>query len=101
MHVFLAGLSVVYVLTTPKIVAHDNETIANTGARMKWEEDDYIYQSKPRDKDVWDTLEAKYLLEDVTSKKFLVSKFMNYKMVDTRPIVEQFNENLHILNQFG
>jgi hypothetical protein len=26
---------------------------------------------------------------------------MNYKMVDTRPFVKQFNEILHILSQFG
>jgi hypothetical protein len=43
----------------------------------------------------------KYILEDTTSKKFLASKFMNYRMVDARPIVEQFNEILHILSQFS
>jgi hypothetical protein len=26
---------------------------------------------------------------------------MNYRMVDDRPIVEQFNKILHILSQFG
>ena len=26
---------------------------------------------------------------------------MNYRMVDARPIVEQFNEILHILSQFN
>jgi hypothetical protein len=57
-----------------------------------------IYQTT---KDVWDALEAQYLLEDATSKKFLASKFMNYKMVDARPVVEQFNEILCILSQFG
>jgi hypothetical protein len=40
-------------------------------------------------------------IEDATSKKFLTSKFMNYRMVDDRPIVEQFNKILHILSQFG
>ncbi|XP_062161935.1 uncharacterized protein LOC133868960 [Alnus glutinosa] len=117
MHFLLAGLRVAYVLTTPKPVAHENETIADTRTRMKWEQDDYIckghicnamvdslfdiYHSKTTAKDVWDALEAKYLLEDATSKKFLASKFMNYRMVDARPIVEQFNEILHILSQFG
>jgi hypothetical protein len=52
-------------------------------------------------KDVWVALKVKYLLEDATSKKFLVSKFINYRMVDARPIVKQFNEILHILSQFG
>jgi hypothetical protein len=59
---------VAYVLTTPKPVAHENETIAATRAMMKWEQDDYIckghicnamadslfdiYQSKSTAKDV-------------------------------------------------
>jgi hypothetical protein len=117
MHFLIAGIKVAYVLTTPKPVAHENETIAETRARMKWEQDDYIckghicnamvdslfdiYQSKSTAKDVWDAFEAKYLLEDATSKKFLASKFMNYRMVDARPVVEQFNEILHILSQFS
>jgi hypothetical protein len=117
MHFLLAGIRVAYVLTTPKPVARENETIAETRTRMKWEQDDYIckghicnamvdslfdiYQSKSTAKDVWDALEAKYLLEDATSKKFLASKFMNYRMVDVRPVVEQFNEILHILSQFS
>ena len=29
-------------------------------------------------KELWDTLEAKYITEDATSKKFLVSHFMKY-----------------------
>ena len=41
-------------------------------------------------KELWDTLEAKYLTEDATSKKFLVSHFMKYSMVDNKPIMDQF-----------
>jgi hypothetical protein len=40
-------------------------------------------------------------LENASSKKILASKFMNYRMVNARPIVEQFNEILHILSQFS
>ena len=58
------------------------------------------YQNKATTNDLWDALEAKYLLEDATSKKFLATKFFSYKMVDSRPIVEQFNEIMHILDQF-
>jgi hypothetical protein len=117
MHIILPVLRVAYVLTTPKPIAHENETIADTRARMKWEQEDYIckghicnamvdslfdiYQSKSKAKDILDTLEAKYLLEDATSKKFFAYKFMNYIMVDVKPIVEQFNKILHILSQFG
>ncbi|GJS64741.1 hypothetical protein Tco_0679305 [Tanacetum coccineum] len=31
-----------------------------------------------------DSLEAKYMAEDASSKKFLVSNFTNYKMTDSR-----------------
>ncbi|KAL0380534.1 UNVERIFIED_CONTAM: hypothetical protein Sangu_0117700, partial [Sesamum angustifolium] len=41
---------------------------------------------------------AKYMAEDVSSKKFLVSNFNNYKMVDSS--AEQYNELLHIHGQF-
>nr|GEU71132.1 zinc finger, CCHC-type [Tanacetum cinerariifolium] len=38
--------------------------------------------------------------EDSSSKKFLVSNFNNYKMVDSRPVMEQYNELLRILGQY-
>ncbi|GJX62479.1 hypothetical protein Tco_0295379 [Tanacetum coccineum] len=47
-----------------------------------------------------DTLEAKYMAEDASSKKFLVSNFINYKMNDSRPVLEQYNELLGILGRF-
>jgi hypothetical protein len=37
MHFLIVGLRVAYVLTTPKPVAHENEGITDTRARMKWE----------------------------------------------------------------
>ncbi|GJS60899.1 hypothetical protein Tco_0655683 [Tanacetum coccineum] len=51
-------------------------------------------------KELWDSLESKYMAEDASSKKFLVSNFNNYKMVDSTPAVEQFNELLRILGQY-
>ncbi|GKB79521.1 zinc finger, CCHC-type containing protein, partial [Tanacetum coccineum] len=40
------------------------------------------------------------MAEDASSKKFLVSNFNNYKMADSRPFMEQFNELLRILGQY-
>ncbi|GJS09543.1 zinc finger, CCHC-type containing protein [Tanacetum coccineum] len=37
---------------------------------------------------------AKYMADDASSKKFLVSNFTNYKMTDSRPVMEQYNELL-------
>ncbi|GJS07516.1 hypothetical protein Tco_0364312 [Tanacetum coccineum] len=51
-------------------------------------------------KDLWDSLESKYMAEDASSKKFFVSNFNNYKMVDSRLVMEQFNELLKILRQY-
>nr|GEW51291.1 zinc finger, CCHC-type [Tanacetum cinerariifolium]GEY43825.1 zinc finger, CCHC-type [Tanacetum cinerariifolium] len=42
----------------------------------------------------------KYMAEDSSSKKFLVSNFNNYKMVDSRPVMEQYYELLMILRQY-
>ncbi|GJX93175.1 hypothetical protein Tco_0347761 [Tanacetum coccineum] len=53
-----------------------------------------IYQNVESSKELWDSLEAKYMVEDASSKKFLVSNFTNYKMTDSRPIMEQYNELL-------
>lgn len=49
--------------------------------------------------ELWDTLEAKYILEDASSKKFLVSNLNSFKMTNDRPIIEQFHEIQQILNQ--
>ncbi|CAA7053434.1 unnamed protein product [Microthlaspi erraticum] len=60
-----------------------------------------VYQNVQSAKELWDALEAKYMAEDASSKKFLVSNFNNYKMSDTRPVMEQYNELLRILGQFA
>nr|GEZ87326.1 hypothetical protein [Tanacetum cinerariifolium] len=74
MHFLLFSMSMVYVLTT----------------------------SIPEDarKELLDSLEAKYMAEDASSKKFLVTNFTNYKITDSRPVMEQNNELLEILSGF-
>ncbi|KAL3514535.1 hypothetical protein ACH5RR_027252 [Cinchona calisaya] len=85
MHFLLATLNVVYVLNTPKPMKNDEEILANTRARKKWKNDDYIsrghilngtfeglfdiYQHIPSSRELWDKLEARYMKEDVASKK--------------------------------
>nr|GEX95604.1 zinc finger, CCHC-type [Tanacetum cinerariifolium] len=51
-------------------------------------------------KELWDSLESKYMANDASRKKFLVTNFNNYKMVDSRHVMEQFNELLRILGQY-
>ncbi|GJV27234.1 zinc finger, CCHC-type containing protein [Tanacetum coccineum] len=117
MHFMLSSMSVVYVLTTPMPEdGGENPTVEQVRKRAKWDNDDYVcrglilngmsdslfdvYQNVETSKELWDTLEAKYMAEDASSKKFLVSNFTNYKMTDSRPVLEQYNELLGILGRF-
>ncbi|GKC45081.1 hypothetical protein Tco_1062803 [Tanacetum coccineum] len=93
-----------------------DDTVEAIRRRSKWENDDYIcrghilndmsdslfdiYQNVESAKELWDSLESKYMAEDASSKKFLVGNFNNYKMVDSRHVMEQFNELLRILRQY-
>nr|GEU68389.1 hypothetical protein [Tanacetum cinerariifolium] len=72
-HFLISSMSVLYVLTTP--IPDDGD-------------------------DATDSLEAKYMAKDASSKKFLVSNFTNYKMTDSRPVMEQYKELLSILGRF-
>ncbi|GJV07543.1 zinc finger, CCHC-type containing protein [Tanacetum coccineum] len=117
MHFLLSSMSVVYVLTTPMPEdGGDDATVEQIRKRAKWDNDDYacrglilngmsdslfdIYQNIKSSKELWDSLEAKYMAEDASSKKFLVSNFTNYKMTDSRLVMEQYNELLDILERF-
>ena len=120
MKFLLVTLRVGYVLNTPmpeKLFGDgDVETAVSARARSKWENDDFIcrghilngmsdglfdiYQSQEFAAELWDELEKKYMAEDASSKKFLVSNFNNYKMIDSRPVMEQYNELAWMLGQY-
>ncbi|GJU48244.1 zinc finger, CCHC-type containing protein [Tanacetum coccineum] len=110
-------MSVVYVLATPMLEdSGDDATVELIRKRAKWDNDDYvckglilngmsdslfdINQNVESSKELWESLEAKYMAEDASSKKFLVSNFTNYKMTDSRPVLEQYNELLGIHGRF-
>ncbi|GJU29677.1 hypothetical protein Tco_1173266 [Tanacetum coccineum] len=59
-----------------------------------------VYTNVESAKELWDSLESKYMAEDSSSKKFLASNFNNYKTVDSRPVMKQYNELLRILGQY-
>nr|GEU65008.1 zinc finger, CCHC-type [Tanacetum cinerariifolium] len=87
MHFLLSSMSVVYVLSTPILDDGDDATIKQIRKRSKWENDDYvcrglilkgmldalfnIYRNVESSQELWDSLEAKYIDEDASSKKFL------------------------------
>nr|GEW64523.1 zinc finger, CCHC-type [Tanacetum cinerariifolium] len=87
MHFLLTTLKVVYVLTTPMPELVEDATVEAIRIRVKWENDDYIcrghilngmsdslfdvYTNVESAKELWDSLESKYMVEDSSSKKFL------------------------------
>ncbi|GJR69676.1 zinc finger, CCHC-type containing protein [Tanacetum coccineum] len=87
MHFLLTTLKVAYVLSTPKLEFVEEDTLEQTKKRCKWDNDDYICRGH-------------ILNEDTSSKKFLVSNFNNYRMVDSRSVMEQYHELLRILGQY-
>ncbi|GJZ63363.1 zinc finger, CCHC-type containing protein [Tanacetum coccineum] len=87
MHFLLTTLKVVYVLTRPMPELLEDATVEAIRIRAKWENDDYIcrghilngmsnslfyvYTNVELAKELWDSLESKYIAEDSSSKKFL------------------------------
>ncbi|GKA58191.1 zinc finger, CCHC-type containing protein [Tanacetum coccineum] len=116
MQFLLATLKGAYVLTKPYPVETENETLNAARERLKFENDDLIcrghilnamsdplfdvYQNMETASELWNALEQKYFTENATSKKFIVSKFNSYKIVDSRPIMDQMYEIEHILSMF-
>ncbi|KAK9165962.1 hypothetical protein Scep_001153 [Stephania cephalantha] len=116
-HFLLVALHLVYVLDTPKPMESDDETVEQIRKRQKWETDDHTCRghilNAMKDSlcststmtsplaESWEKLEARYHKEDATSKKFLISKFINFKMVDERSLMEQFREVERIRNNFS
>ncbi|GKE19434.1 zinc finger, CCHC-type containing protein [Tanacetum coccineum] len=112
MHFLLTTLKVVYVLTTPMPELLEDATVEAIRIRAKWENDDYIcrghilngmsdslfdvYTNVESAKELWDSLESKYMAEDSSSKKFFVSNFNNYKMANSKPVMALFR----ILGQY-
>ena len=109
----LTTLNVAYVISSPKPDAPkpddpETEVLEQNRKRSKWDNDDFIcrghilngmqdalfdiYQYHDSAKELWDALENKYMAEDASSKKFLVSNFNSYKMVEDRPIIDQFHD---------
>jgi len=59
-----------------------------------------LYYNVKSGNELWEKLETRYMKEDATSKKFLVSNFNTFKMVDEQPVMEKFHELEKILNHF-
>ena len=102
----LTTLSVAYVIYAPRQEEKEEEIVEEMCKRAKRDNDDFIcrghilnymvdsildiYQYVKPAKKLWNMLDGKYIAVQATSKKFLVSRFNDYKFVDCRHI--QFHE---------
>nr|GEX13514.1 zinc finger, CCHC-type [Tanacetum cinerariifolium] len=101
-HFLLSSMSVVYVLTTPMPDdGCENSTVEQAKRRAKWDNDNYVcrglilngmsdslfdvYQNVETSKELWDTLEAKYLVGDALSKKFFDESIHVSCIIDKLP----------------
>ncbi|XP_059289279.1 uncharacterized protein LOC132042780 [Lycium ferocissimum] len=121
--ILLRRLKLAYVLEQPCPNAPGSEVATEQATLIKeqiakWKDDDYLcknyilggmsnkfydqYYTKCKfAKDIWDTLQNIYLAEEASSKKFLVSNYMEFKMVDDKSITEQVQEFQLIANKIA
>ncbi|VFR00834.1 unnamed protein product [Cuscuta campestris] len=57
-----------------------------------------VYSRAASAKELWTTLSNKYQAKDLGAKKFVVGKVLDFKMVDSKPVVNQAEELILILN---
>ena len=58
-----------------------------------------VYTDKKTAKELWESLDRKYKTEDAGAKKFVVGRFLDYKMVDSKIVVSQVQELQVILHE--
>ncbi|MBA0685976.1 hypothetical protein Goari_013611, partial [Gossypium aridum] len=115
MELFLKQLQIAYVLTDPcpslniSSEATSEELAQAKVAEKKWMNDDYLchhcilsalsdnlyYQFSKKAKtakELWEELKLVYLYEEFGTKRAQVRKYIEFQIVDERPIVEQMQE---------
>ena len=106
---YLTTIGLVRFLTDdpPMLQADETDPGVNM-AYLAWKDADYlcrnyvmncladslynVYSSKQSSKDLWESLDRKYKTEDVSSKKYIVGRFLEYKMVDNKTVFSQVQE---------
>ena len=58
-----------------------------------------VYCSLKTAKELWDSLDKKYKTEDAGMKKFIVGKFLDFKMIDSKTVISQVQELQVILHE--
>ena len=58
-----------------------------------------VYSQVKTTKELWESLEKKYKTEDASMKKFIVGRFLDYKMVDSKTVTSKVQELQIILHE--
>ena len=58
-----------------------------------------MYSSIKTGKELWDSLDKKYKKQDSETKKFIVGKLLDYKMMDSKTVLSQVQELQVILHE--
>uniref|UniRef100_A0A2N9G4N1 Retrovirus-related Pol polyprotein from transposon TNT 1-94-like beta-barrel domain-containing protein n=1 Tax=Fagus sylvatica TaxID=28930 RepID=A0A2N9G4N1_FAGSY len=51
-----------------------------------------VYSQIKTARELWDSLDKKYKTEDAGTKKFIVGRFLDYKMLDSKTVISQVQE---------
>ncbi|KZV58547.1 hypothetical protein F511_12374 [Dorcoceras hygrometricum] len=106
---YLTTVSLSWFLTEePPVVTEGDTDTQRTTAVDAWNHNDFlcrnyilnslddvlygVYCSVKTAKELWNSLEKKYKTEDAGVKKFIVGKFLDYKMVDAKTVMSQVQE---------
>ena len=106
---YLTTLNLAKFLTEVAPILKENETNVQTVAAVEaWHNSDFlcknyilnglsdtlynVYSGVKTAKELWHSLEKKYKTEDADMKKFVVGKFLDFKMVDSKNVINQVQE---------
>ena len=109
MFFYLTTLNLAKFLTEVAPILKENETNVQTVAAVEaWHNSDFlcknyilnglsdelysVYGGIKTAKELWHSLEKKYKTEDAGTKKFVVGKFLDFKMVDSKNVINQVQE---------
>ena len=112
---YLATLNLVCFLQEAAPALKENETYRQVVAAVEaWKHVDFlcrnyllngldntlynVYCAFNTARELWESLDKKYKIEDAGLKKFVVGKFLNYKMLDSKTVISQVRDLQVILH---
>ncbi|XP_060965656.1 uncharacterized protein LOC133034567 [Cannabis sativa] len=112
---YLTTMNLAKLVTDDEQVLKEDEKDTNVINAVKaWKKDDFlcrnyimnslennlyeVYLTKNTAKELWESLDRKYKTEDAGTKKFVVGRFLDFKMVDSKTVISQVQEFQVILH---